>query len=190
MARVWVALACVLATVVVAQPVAASDPWAKLRRPLQLPRIEPGAACPASGIDRRVDWERANIFGESGIGPGPVYPGLGGYPGGRLNLTPDDQFGGPWAGQKVFWYVLPTYLGRVLIRGRRLSGGARLGFGGGRVPESELRIESYESVSWAGQPRGSRGRPSAVRARVSGCYGVQVDGANFTRVIIFPVVAP
>lgn len=190
MARVSVALVFVLAAVVAAQPLAASDPWAKLRRPLHLPRIAPGAGCPASGIDRRIDWERANIFGASGIGRGPVYPGLGGYPGRRLNLTPDNQFGGPWAGQKVFWYVLPTYRGRVLIRGRRLNGPGRLGFDGARVAERELRIESYESVSWAGQPPGSRGRPSAVRARVSGCYGVQIDGTTFSRVVTFRVVAP
>ena len=105
-------------------------------------------------------------------------------------MTPDRQFGGPWAGQKVFWYVLPSYRGRVLIRGRRLDGPGWLGFNGLRVPDRELRIEPYESVTWAGQPPGSRGRPSAVRARTSGCYGVQIDGATFSRVVVFPVAAP
>jgi hypothetical protein len=190
MLRISATLLCLLAALAVAPPGNGSDPWSKLRRPLHLPRLDPGSACPVSRVDRRVDWERANIFGGSGIGRGPVYPGLGGYPGGRLNLTPDRQYGGSWAGQKVFWYVLPSYRGRVLIRGRRLDGRHWLGFDGTRVPERELRIEPYESVSWAGQTHGSRGRPSAVRAKVSGCYAVQIDGVSFSRVVVFAVVAP
>ena len=108
MLRISATLLCLLAALAVAPPGNGSDPWSKLRRPLHLPRLDPGSACPVSRVDRRVDWERANIFGGSGIGRGPVYPGLGGYPGGRLNLTPDRQYGGSWAGQKVFWYVLPS----------------------------------------------------------------------------------
>jgi hypothetical protein len=44
------------------------------------------------------------------------------------------------------------------------------------------------TVSWQGQPPGSRGLPSAVRVRVAGCYGVQIDGAGFSRVVVFKVV--
>lgn len=168
---------------------AAADPWAKLRRPLHLPRLAPGKACPISSIDRRVNWDRANIFGGSGTGRGPVYPGLGAYHG-RLNAPRDTQFGGPWAGQKVFWYVLPSYRGPVLIRGRRLDGPQWLGFNGTLVPDRELQIEPHDTVSWQGQPRGSRGVPSAVRARASGCYAVQIDGTTFSRVVAFTVSVP
>jgi hypothetical protein len=103
-------------------------------------------------------------------------------------VTPDVQYGGPWAGGKVFWYVRPNYRGRVLIRGRRLDGAQRLGFNGQRLPARELRIKPYETVSWEGQPTGSRGIPSDVRVRVAGCYGVQIDGATFSRVVVFSVV--
>lgn len=41
----------------------ADDGWGGLRRPLHLPRLEPGAACPVSRVDTRVAWTRANIFG-------------------------------------------------------------------------------------------------------------------------------
>lgn len=160
------------------------DAWTRLRRPLHLPRLRPGAHCPVSSVDRRVDWDRTNIFGGSGIGPGPVYPGLG-YSRGVLRATPDRQFGGPWAGTKVFWYVLPSYRGRALIRGRQLDGGQTLGFDGDRRPERELRIEPYDTVSWHAQPRGSRGIPTSVRVRVPGCYGVQIDGTRFSRVVVF-----
>jgi hypothetical protein len=167
----------------------ASEPWAKLHRPLHLPRVAGGATCPVSRVDQRVDWKHSNIFGVSGIGRGPVYPGLGGS-GGHLNATPEHPYGGPWAGGKVFWYVLPSYRGRVLLRGHRLDGPESLGFNGRRLPARELRIERNDTVSWEGQPRGSRGVPSSVRVRASGCYGVQMDGATFSRVVVFTVDAP
>jgi hypothetical protein len=168
-------------------PVGASPtPWAKLRRPLHLPRLAPGAACPVSRVDRRIDWKSIRIFGGSGIGRGPVYPGLGGS-GGTAHAQPDRQYGGLWASGKVFWYVRPSYRGRVLVRGLRLIGRQRLGFDGRRLPAGELRIEPSESVSWEGQPTGSRGKPSAVRVRAPGCYAAQIDGTTFSRVVVFTV---
>lgn len=132
-----------------------------------------------------MDWAAARIFGGSGIGPGPVYPGLG--PAARITTTPDEQHGGPWRGQKVFWYVHPRYRGPVLIRGRRLDGPGRLRFDDGRLPRAEIRIAPGETVYWDGRPAGSRGRPSAVRAQSPGCYGVQIDGTSFSRIVVFRV---
>ena len=189
MLRVSTLVCALLGSLASAPPVGALDPWAKLHRSLHLPRLTSGAACPISRVDRRVDWGRAHIFGGSGIGRGPVYPGLG-YSGGALHATPDQQYGGPWAGSKVFWYVLPGYRGRVLIRGRRLDGSQSLGFNGTRLPARELRIEPHDTVWWQGQPRGSRGAPSDVRVRVSGCYGAQIDGTRFSRIVIFAAVVP
>ncbi len=178
-----------LAALAVVRPVGASDPWAKLHRPLHLSRLAPGAACPVSRIDPRIAWWRINIVGGSGIGRGPVYAGLGDSAG-RLATQRDDQYGGPWAGEKLFWYIRPSYRGRVLIRGRRLEGPQSLGFNGGLLPNRELRIHQYETVSWEGQPAGSRGVPSIARVRSSGCYGVQIDGTRFSRIVVFSVTAP
>src|SRR3954452_17817790 len=91
-----------------------------LHRPLHLPRVAPGAACPISRIDSHVDWDRAAIFGGSGIGSGPVYPGLGGAHG-RLDMPSRPDYPGPWSSAKVFWYAAPSYHGPVLIRGQRLD---------------------------------------------------------------------
>ncbi len=118
----------------------ADDGWAGLRRPLHLPRLEPGAACPVSRADTRVAWTYVNIFGGEGIGRGPVYPGLGSTHR-LLDADRDEQYGGPWYGEKVFWYVRPSYRGRVLIRGRRLDGTQRLGFNGGRRADPELNLQ-------------------------------------------------
>ena len=161
-------------------------PWSALRRPLHLPVVAPGSSCPVSKVDGRVPWQRIRIFGGSGIGPGPVYPGLGSTSG-LLNAVKDTQYGGPWQGEKVFWYVAPSYRGRVLIRGRRLDGPGWLGFNGTRVPKDELRIEPYTTVSWSGQPAHSRGIPTGVRAMSSGCYGAQIDGTTFSRIVVFTI---
>jgi hypothetical protein len=167
-----------------ASSVRASEPWATLRRPLHIPHLSAGSKCPVSQVDSRVPWKRINIFGVSGIGQGPVYPGLGGHSG-LLFATRDEQYGGPWFGEKVFWYVQPSYRGPVLIRGRRLDGPQLVRFNGKRLPPSELHIESAETVSWQGQPRGSRGVPSGVRIIAPGCYGFQIDGTSFSRIVIF-----
>jgi hypothetical protein len=167
---------------------ASSDPvrWSALRRPLHLPLVTPASPCPVSKIDRRAPSQRVRIFGGAGIGTGPVYPGLGATSG-LLNAVKDTQYGGPWQGQKVFWYIAPSYRGRVLIRGRRLDGPGWLGFNGTRVPKDELRIEPYTTVSWSGQPAHARGIPSSVRALSSGCYGAQIDGETFSKVVIFTI---
>jgi hypothetical protein len=84
-----------LAAVVVLLPsrAAAGDDWSALRRPLHLPKLDQSARCPVSRVDARVPWKRVNIFGGSGIGQGPVYPGLGSRSG-LLNATRDEQYGG------------------------------------------------------------------------------------------------
>jgi hypothetical protein len=180
-------VALLVAALTLIEPLGASEtPWAKLHRPLHLPRLARGAPCAVSRIDRHIDWERVKFPGSPGIGRGPVYPGLGSS-GGRLTATPDVQYDGPWAGGKVFWYVRPSYRGRALIRGHRLDGSQSLGFNGRRLPARELRIERGIAVSWEGQPPGSRGIPSSVRVRSPGCYGVQIDGTTFSRVVVFSV---
>jgi hypothetical protein len=75
----------------------------------------------------------------------------------------------------------------VLIRGRRLDGVQWLRFEGGRVPPAELHIDTGETVWWEGMPEGSRGRPSSVRVRATGCYAAQLDGTDFSNVVVFRV---
>src|SRR4051794_6169566 len=95
----------------------AVGPWKELRRPIDLPRVQPGQTCPGSRVDPSVHWEDTGIFGGSGIGRGPIYAGLGSEPTGDLLVGP---WGGTdWLGGKLFWYADPSYRDRALIRGRR-----------------------------------------------------------------------
>jgi hypothetical protein len=184
--RRLVTCAVVLLTAFVAlQEATAGNGWRRLHRPLHLPQLAPGDTCPVSAVDPRIDWAAINIFGGSGIGRGPVYPATGPYS--ELTVGPDTQYGGPWLSTKVFWYIRPSYRGPVLIRGRQLDGTQMLGFNGTALPRREMHIHSYDTVGWVGQPPGSRGVPSVIRALVPGCYGVQIDGTRFSRVVIFRV---
>jgi hypothetical protein len=42
-------------------------------------------------------------------------------------------------------------------------------------------------VGWTGQPSYVRGVPSNIRALVPGCYGAQIDGTRFSRIVVFRV---
>ncbi len=93
-------------------------------------------------------------------------------------------FGSKWSGQKVLWIARPSYRGPVLIRGRQLDGPHELRFEGGLNPARELRLTSVGGYS----PGGWQNRPSYTRLRAPGCYGWQVDGTTFSRVVIFRAV--
>jgi hypothetical protein len=160
------------------QAASTSDPWAALRRPLHIPRLAPGTPCPVTPVGAR-HVERAQ-------GAGPVYP-IGGFPALRFVYPPQpDQlfYGSSWSGQKVLWTARGHYRGHVLIRGRQLDGPHELRFGHGVVPARELRLETEGPPP----PSGWRGWPSTTRLRAAGCYGWQVDGPGFSRVVVFRAV--
>lgn len=181
-ALVLSALLVAVASAASAAP-AGGDGWSALYRPLHLPTYEGGAACPVSRVDRRIDWRGSGIA--EGVGPGPVYPILGASP--SLAVFERDDWGS-WRGTKVLWFVHQRYGGNVLIRGKRLDGWERLRFDDGAVPPDEIRITAGGSPArWSRQPAGSRGRPSYVRVRTGGCYGVQIDGTTFSRTVVFRV---
>src|SRR5918999_5611054 len=170
-----VKLALVLCALLSAVPAAASnaggDEWGHLYRPLRLPALERGAACPVSRVDGRVDWRASGIA--PGVGPGPVYPIVGANT--SLVVSVREDWGPTWRGTKVLWFVHQRYRGNVLIRGKRLDGWERLRFDNGSVPSEELRIAAGPSpASWRDQPAGSRGRPSYIPARAGGRSGGQI----------------
>jgi hypothetical protein len=160
------------------------DAWSPLRRPLHMPTLTAGARCPVSRADPGIRASGVKFPGSPGIGRGPVSAGLG-PASGLLYATRERPAGGPWFGAKVFWYILPSYQGPALIRGRRLDGPQLVRFGPRRMPAPELRIDPGQTTSWEGQPAGSRGVPSTVRVKEPGCYAFQIDGASFSRIVVF-----
>lgn len=167
--RIWLIGLAACGAALVPQASARAGGWRALERPLHLPHLAPGAACPVSHTDVAVDFESFGIA--RGLGPGPAYPI--GMDHGVLPVRRATD-GGRWAGQKVLWFVHPRYYGPVLVRGRRLDGPGLVRFGRGAVPAPELRL-----------PVGTSEQPSFTRLRATGCYAYQIDGNHFSRVIVF-----
>jgi hypothetical protein len=141
-----------------------------------------------SSVDRRIPFVRR--FGVAlGIGRGPAYPI--GLPAGKLPLAPAPNFHSRrWAGQKVLWFVLPSYREPVLIRGARIDAPGRVRFQDGDVPPLSLRIGLDTSTGTPDQPvpKGTRYMPSYTRVQGPGCYAYQIDGTSFSRVVVFRAV--
>jgi hypothetical protein len=186
-ARVALAAALVVAFGGVASAARKPKPhwtWRSLHRPLHVPRIAAGAPCPVSPTTR-VDLGIEGV--RSLRGRGPAYPTLTGSEQSLeiYDPLPAQWSGSSWSGMKVLWWASGRYHGPVLIRGRQLDGPNLLRFDDGLVPPAETRI-------WPGpgfRPwKGARDHPSYTRVRAPGCYGYQVDGAGFSRVIVFRAV--
>jgi hypothetical protein len=134
---------------------------ASLRRPLHLPRPH-GSGCPVS------------------TGQTPVSAS------GGSRLTAQRFVGSRWLAARVTWRAAVSYHGPLLIRGRRLGGAGVVGFGEGHRPYDELQLMN----SGRGEATASgdgRAWLSLTRVRGAGCYVYQVDGTDFSRVIVFRV---
>ena len=168
-------LALALAALAAAAPAGSgTDPWKKLHRPLHLPVVKSGGRCPVTSAELVAPGvSRAQ-------GQGPVYP-VNAYP--RLVfslLARPGQVWYPseWSGQKTLWIAQPKFTGRVLIRGHELGGINQVGFGPEHTPAGELRLVIKGSRSWWTAP-------TYTRLRAPGCYAWQIDGARFSRVVVF-----
>jgi hypothetical protein len=163
-----------------------NDPFS-LNRPLQLPKLARGARCPVATSDPAILFSTVYRIGK-GLGAGPVFPVFG--TGATLHLAPPANFNSArWGGQKVLWFVLPSYTGPVLIRGGRLDRPGRIGFERGSIPSLELHLDSSTVQPRGGDvPAGARYRPSYTRIVAPGCYAYQVDGTTFSRTIVFRAV--
>ena len=160
------------------------------QRPLQLPDLDEGDACPEPPI-RSVEGYLYEVIGE-----GPVYALF--YllivsANGNVNYAHDG-----WHWNKVVWTRDPQYTGPIVIRGRQLNGPETLRFqiiGAGPSPElahSSLHVPAYTT----GNRLDTRGSGwweefmTYVVVRAPGCYGVQIDGVGFSTVIVFEVQGP
>jgi hypothetical protein len=137
---------------------------ASLRRPLHLPRTGGSTSCSVSGGETPVSIA------------------------GGLRLTAQRFVGSHWMAAHVTWRAAVGYRGPILIRGRRLGGAGVVGFGEGHVPYDELQLLD-SGRGEATTASGGRAWLSLTRVQHPGCYAYQVDGTDFSRVIVFRVRA-
>jgi hypothetical protein len=155
-----------------------------IRRPLHLPRLHPGAACP------RTRGGHADPVTGITLGSGPVYPVLGfSQPPPRpLGVVYLVSHGGGavkargWYFSKTLWTVAPHYHGPVLIRGGRIDRPGVLRFAStGKQVRTSLTMSGWDaSGSW-------RRSPAYTLVRGPGCYAFQLDGTTFSRIVVFEV---
>jgi hypothetical protein len=133
-----------------------------LRRPLKLPSAD-GGPCPIT-LNAR--------------------PASTGTPSAGLGFR--GVSGSQWRIAEVTWRVPASYAGPLLIRGAMLGGGP-LGFGTGAVPYDELQLRAGGQAA----PRvvgGGRAWITYTRVRSGGCYGYQIDGTDFSELVVFRAV--
>ena len=128
----------------------------------------------ASPIWLAVDYAIGNVIWR----PGNVW----GAPSGALSgsLSDDVVVEGAHA-VKTLWAVSRAYPGALLIRGRRLGDGAVVRFWPGR----QRRL--WWRGLWPEERRAWRYGVTATLIPRRGCYAFQVDGATFSRRIVFAV---
>ncbi len=156
-----------------------------LWKPLDLPKLGPGDACPfspAQPVSR--DFGPAAGTGSvfaAGLGRRAVLPFE--YPPSKRSIF----YGSGWGGEKVLWIASPSYAGPVLIRGEQLNGSHLVGFsvGGGSAAYANLQFPPGKQQG----DHGWRSWPSETRLQASGCYAYQVDGTSFSEVIVFRAIA-
>ena len=153
-------------------------------RPLDLPKLGSGGPCPTA--EGRT--YRNSQFGGIALGHGPVLPLIAvaaaedAAPAkeGILRVRLYRDYPGRWLFVKTLWFAFPTYQGPILLRGRQLDGTGPLAMG--EPPTVDPQLPAGPTANGEG---GFREWPGGTWVKAAGCYGWQVDGLDFSYVIVF-----
>jgi hypothetical protein len=163
-----------------------STPAALLARPLHLPALSAGQSCPATHGDPIA----TSFFNGVAFGGGPVRVMIANEGDLRRGDVDLGGTGAPgWSALQTLWFSAPGYQGPFVVRGRRLgaSGVIEVRPGStGLVPGSGPLI--VPAGATANTQDGYRTVPGSTWARSPGCYAWQVDGRDFSEVIVVDAV--
>jgi len=151
-------------------------------RPLHLPAVAPGQACPVTRT--RAMKGLGTVYGTGPVSITHVNPW-------RVPFPPQENSvaaGTGWSADKTPFVLGKRFHGSFAVRGRRLDGPGELGFSGpgGRRPFEAFQFAEGRAGAEAA---GYRAWPAVVWMTAPGCYGFQIDGASFSRAIVFRVEA-
>jgi hypothetical protein len=96
-----------------------------------------------------------------------------------------------WYDLKAHFLSLPAYQGPVLFRARRLDRRGPVRFGvsaGGNSPGTRLSWTIVPAGPTANTVAGWRDVVSATWVKHAGCYGWQIDGLDFSEVVVVRVL--
>lgn len=166
---------------------------ASLYRPSQLRTIAAGSACPVSPSHT---FPAGQGFSDAydGIGDGPFVMTGDGKVGVNFTVPDNDAYSGTgWPGTKAIWRISDAYAGPILVRGARLDGTGMVQFDRydtglvGAAGTVGTPFPTLGYITSAGI--GASSYPDAIRVQSPGCYGLQVDGTDFTETITFLVTS-
>jgi hypothetical protein len=153
-----------------------------LARPLHFPSLQPGESCPAT-VGATVS---NSFFGGVALGSGPVrvlIANRGDLIQGRADLGMTNAPG--WLALQTLWFAMPGYDGPFVVRAKRLGENGPIEVQPG---QTGLEPGSGPLVVPAGPTLntmdGFRTMPGSTWVTSAGCYAWQVDGRNFSEVIV------
>jgi hypothetical protein len=159
------------------------DGWAALQQvPLQIPTLGVGEPCPV------VAGSQVNPTLGAALGSGPLYlVGLGKL--GQLDLSQANRQNSDFS-MPILLTTPPAYTTDMLVRGQPMDGPNALLFS--LSSGSEVLGELQLSPDTAGTAAGADGDWLIWSAYLvvsgPGCYGLQIDGAGFSEVLVFQAV--
>jgi len=164
----------------------------QIRRPMHLPTVASGAACPVS--PRHTFPGGAGFSGPfPALGNGPLQvAGLARH--GELPVSRDSR---GRLNAKVIWVFGKGYGGPLLLRGDRVDGPGRLRFdhylGAAAYPGSGSGTGPHRQLLYvrgglhAPETNALESEPDVLYVDGPGCYAVQADGVGFSQVLVFRV---
>ncbi len=152
-------------------PLPAVDWSPLLAKPLQLPVVAPGAACPVSAqVSLKTKTPPGTKGGpDYGYGQGPVYLS------GQITWYSGEQ--------GLMLLTNPAYSGPVLVRIKRLDGAGSIAIGGDgdTLPGGAFGIRRTAAPPYWGVWFGS------INPSAPGCYGIQFDGTTVSDYAVIEV---
>jgi hypothetical protein len=161
-------------------PRPAPDYPPSLLRPLRLPRLGPGGACPTTPSVRAWPYRRDVGPDAVAVGEGPVVPVFVRDPSGH-GLRP------LW----ISWQAVRPLGGTTIVRAVRLgpTGAGPVAFDEGGISFPVKVLD--ETLAYPVEVNG-RALPFWMSYRLEGgrgCYGLQIDGPDFSQVVVVELTA-
>jgi hypothetical protein len=156
---------------------------AKLIRPLHFPAAT-DARCPAT----TGQYVSTPDFGSWALGNGPVRIAVnnpGNLRHGTVHLATGAASG--WLSLKTHFVSAPAYQGPFLVRTKRLDRRGAIRLGATPAQTRPLAVPAGPT------PNGTDGRreiPYFTFVKAPGCYGWQIDGLTFSKIIVARVLPP
>jgi hypothetical protein len=131
------------------------------------PTIAAGAKCPVTTFSSEPVKTVSPLLGDGLIRPAT---------GSTITIERDSSYPG-WADAKVIWYT-PPGTGSVVLRGQRIDGTGAVAFVEGSNPmKSSLELQRLAG-GWGDDP-------TLLLVKMPGCYAFQIEGLDFSRIIVF-----